>query len=150
MRLSPALAALGFVALCATSSAMAAGEVYKWTNDAGVVQYTDSPPDGRPFEKIVSNTSRPPVSVEDASDGTVTDPETEVAADAAPRPGTAASNCDVARKNVESITKFPDVKMDRDGDGTAEVLTADERTAELARNQGLVDIYCPKEADTQG
>ena len=138
------LAILGLAALGAATSALAAGEVYKWTDDAGVVQYTDYAPEGRAFEKLKSTGSKAPSAVEPV----VPAAEGDEAANAAPAPapGTAEANCASARQNVENITRFPDVSMDRDGDGTPEKLTAEQRTAELERNQTLVTLYCPPEA----
>jgi hypothetical protein len=37
--------------LLAASSSQASA-VYKWTDDKGVVQYTDAPPEGRKFERL--------------------------------------------------------------------------------------------------
>ena len=95
----PALATLGFAALCAASAALAAGEVYKWTDEAGVVQYTDSAPDGRPYETVKTAKSRTAVPVaEDASaEASLTDPEAAAENSEAAKPGSTQSNCDIAR-----------------------------------------------------
>ena len=132
--------ALALLALFAAASA-SAGEVYKWTDDKGHVQYTDAPPEGREFIKMKTGTPRPPTAA-------VVEPVLDPAADAAaPAPqGTAQANCDAARKNVENIEKFPEVSMDRDGDGSAETLTKEQRQEELDRNRSLRDLYCGKEA----
>ena len=143
------LASLALAAVFAATAAQAAGEVYKWTDDAGVVQYTDSPPDGRPFTTVkTSGRASATVAPVDAA-------ATETAATAAtppPPPGTATANCAAARQNVENISRFAEVTMDRDGDGTPEKLTAEQRTEELQRNQNLVTLYCPPDpaAGTDG
>lgn len=178
MRPFPALATLGFAALCAASSALAAGEVYKWTNDAGVVQYTDSPPDGRPFERIKSAASREasaagsetqaaPVAEEtglESAEGESDEEERELteseiaqaaaakaaAAAAAAAKETERANCNNAMANIASINAYPEIRMDRDGDGKVEILTDEQRTAELERNQALAKIYCAPAAGAEG
>jgi hypothetical protein len=146
MRPLTRFATVGLVALCAATTALAASEVYKWTDDAGVVQYTDSPPDGRPFEKMKTSGSKSTATVEP-----VATPEQLAAAEtAAPTAGTDGANCAAARQNVENISRFPEVTMDRDGDGTPEKLTAEQRQVELDRNQGLVTLYCPPDPAADG
>lgn len=137
------LAILGLAALVAATSALA-GEVYKWTDDAGVVQYTDYAPEGRAFEKLKTPGSKPAAPVQEA-------PVAEAAADAAtvaeaPAQGSAEANCAAARQNVDNISRFADVTMDRNGDGVPEKLSAEQRIEELRRNEQLVSLYCAKDA----
>lgn len=141
------LASLALAAVFAATAAQAAGEVYKWTDDAGVVQYTDSPPDGRPFSKVkTSGRASATVAPVDPAAGEAA----TAAATPPPAPGTATANCAAARQNVENISRFAEVTMDRDGDGTPEKLTAEQRTEELQRNQNLVTLYCPPDTATDG
>ena len=138
------LAILGLAALGAATSALAAGEVYKWTDDAGVVQYTDYAPANRAFEKLKTPGSKAATPVPEAA-------APEAAAEAAPvadapAQGSADANCAAARQNVDNISRFADVTMDRDGDGTPEKRTAEQRIEELRRNEQLVSLYCPKDA----
>ena len=134
--------ALTLLALIAAAPAFA-GEVYKWTDDKGHVQYTDAPPEGREFIKMKTGTQRPPTAVVEPAASTPTAVESEPVA----VQGSAQANCAAARKNVENSEKVPEVSMDRDGDGKPETLTAEQRTAELQRNKGLVEIYCAPEAE---
>jgi len=136
MRLPTAAALL----LCFAAPAFAAGEVYKWTDDKGVVQYTDTPPDGREFTRLSAPKPRPDPAPEPAPEAAAAPASTP-----APPPGSAIANCESAKRNVENITRFTDISMDRDGDGTPEKLTEDERAKELERNQALVKLYCPED-----
>lgn len=131
-----AIALLGLVA----ASAAQAGEVYKWTDDKGVVHYTDAPPEGRDFEK--KKTAAPPPATAPQAEADAAEP----AAAPAPAQGSAQANCEAARRNVENMERFSEISMDRDGDGTAEKLTAEQREEELRRHRALVDVYCPKES----
>lgn len=131
-----AIAILGLVA----ASAAQAGEVYKWTDDKGVVHYTDAPPEGRDFEKKKAVAPAPATAPQAES-------EAEPKAEAAPaRQGSAQANCEAARRNVENMERFAEISMDRDGDGTPEKLTAEQREEELTRHRALVDVFCPKDS----
>ena len=141
MRLLPATALL----LLFAAPAFGAGAVYKWTDDKGVVQYTDAPPEGREFTKLASPSPRP--APEPAVDA---EPAATPAAPPAAPPGTAQANCESARRNVENITRFTEISMDRDGDGTPEKLSAEERAKELERNQALAKVYCTDENGAEG
>jgi hypothetical protein len=129
--------AIALLGLFAASTAQAAGEVYKWKDDAGVVHYTDAPPDGRSFEKMKTAAPKP---AEPAAPAEPAKP----AAPAAP-PGTAQANCEAARRNVENMERFAEISMDRDGDGTSEKLTPEQREEELRRHRALADLYCTKD-----
>jgi hypothetical protein len=123
-------------ALAASPIVSATGEVYRWTDENGVRHYSDSPPPGQAHDTVkVASTARsaPPPSAA----------ETPAAAGEMPAAApTPLSNCEVARKNVETFSSAATITMDRDGDGTAEPLDPAQRDAELARNVELVRIYC--------
>lgn len=123
-------------ALAASPIVSATGEVYRWTDENGVRHYSDSPPPGQAHDTVkVASTARsaPPPSAA----------ETPAAAGETPAAApTPLSNCEVARKNVETFSSAATITMDRDGDGTAEPLDPAQRDAELARNVELVRIYC--------
>ncbi len=133
-RIPSALAALAIAAFLA-GQAQAASEVYKWTDANGVVHYTDFPPSGNVYEKL---------NMGGAGARTATAlPEPEAPVEA-PKPvvTTTQSNCQVARKNVETFANSASIRMDRDGDGEAEELDDVQRAAELSRNQELAKLYC--------
>lgn len=131
--------AIAILGLVAASAAQAAGEVYKWTDDKGVVHYTDAPPEGRDFEKKKAVAPPPATAPEAAAD------EAKAAAGPAAPQGTAKANCEAARRNVENMERFAEISMDRDGDGTPEKLTAEQREEELKRHRALADLYCGKD-----
>lgn len=136
----PALAAL---LLVFATQAFAAGEVYKWTDEKGVVHYTETPPPDRDFEKKKV----------DAAPAATPEAAAAPAPAAAPQDGSQAaapespiqSNCATARTNVDQLERNKDVRVDLNGDGQAEILTEEQHAAELKRNRALVEIYCPIE-----
>jgi hypothetical protein len=136
-----AAACLALAALCTTGRADAVGEVYKWTDENGVVHYTDSPPEGKPFTtKEVKAASAPAPAPEagetpEAPAATGTPP-----AEAAKTP--AQRNCDIARKNLENLNAHENITADRNNDGVQEPLTAEERATEIKRSESLIAVYC--------
>jgi hypothetical protein len=123
-------------ALFASAQVGAANEVYKWTDAKGLVHYTDSPPEGQAYEKLRIGRSAE----------RIPEPEPLAAAEdpAAPRPPPPprTSNCEIARKNLDTFETNQNIAMDRDGDGTPEPLDAEQRAVELERNRELVKLYC--------
>jgi hypothetical protein len=119
----------------ATPATVFSAEVFKWTDENGVTHYADAPPEDKKYDKI---------NVRGQTTATVT-PETEQApkpaATTAPKT-TNQSNCETARKNVETFSTSQGISMDRDGDGTPEPLNEEERAKEMQRNQELVKLYC--------
>ena len=122
------------LALSAASPAWAAGEVYKWTDEKGVVHYGDAPPEGSAATKVAVREIR--AADEPAAPAEAAKPEEKPAAP------TAQSNCDIAKRNLETLVKAPRVEMDNDGDGKPEPLSDEQRAAEQSRNEDLVRIYC--------
>lgn len=135
-RIRSALAIL-VVAAAFSFNVQAADEVYKWTDEKGVVQYSDSAPEGRLFEKI--NVGRSGSRAQELAAA----PEAETVAPepAAPKPP-AQSNCDQARKRLDAFEKSAVVTMDRDGDGTPELLDKTQHATELARSKEMVTLFC--------
>lgn len=123
---------LVLLALFASTSVIAQA-VYKWTDEKGVVHYSDQPPpDSQASERININAL-----------GRRTSAQEETAAsagDAAERPDSAA--CTTARQNLVVFENNDVIRMDLDGDGTAEELTAEQRDQELSRTRELIALLC--------
>jgi len=141
MRLLPLLIA---VSLALPLGAAAAQTLYKWTDAEGITHYSDEPPpEGSEVEarRIKVDPAPPPV----------TDPPADAAstapADSAAAPATASENCARVRSNVETLQGSGEVRMDLDGDGTAELLTPPQRDAQLEIAQRQVGVYCTAATD---
>jgi len=114
--------------LCA-SLPLAAEELYRWTDDKGVVHYTDQPPPaGTKFEKRE-------VKVDEAPPPAAT-PRNETAA---AKPSAA---CERVRQNIKVLEGSGGVSMDLDGDGQAEALDDVTRKRELERSRELEKTLC--------
>jgi hypothetical protein len=127
------------VALAASGAAAASGEIYRWTDEQGVSHYSDTPP---PNQEHV--TVKVAVAAQPETDLDPDEPVETPAAPVAPEPKlpTTLSNCETARKNLETFSGEARVVMDRDGDGKPEPLDETQRAAEIARNEELVRIFC--------
>ena len=136
MRLSRFGAALSLSGLLAATGTVLAEDVYKWTDENGVAHYSDSPPEGKQFDKLNVRGSVT------RSEEPAPEPVAPPPAEAAPAKPSNRSNCDVARKNIETFASNQNISMDRDGDGTPEPLDAETRAKELTRNQELAKLYC--------
>jgi hypothetical protein len=131
-----------------------ASTVYKWTDDKGVVQYTDSPPEGRQFVRMQIGGAGARSDAAGAKGDAGADGEaaadgeaTEEAASEGPSPAeqrlqTMKANCATARDNLRTLERFEVVTIDVDGDGKAETLDAAGREKAIADNKELVRQFC--------
>lgn len=121
-------------ALVFSGAVAASGEVYRWTDENGVTHYSDTPPPSREHVTVKVAAAPRPVAPAEAT----------AAVDAAPKPTvpTAQSNCETARKNLETFATSTTVTMDLDGDGKMEPLDETRRATEIARNQELERLFC--------
>lgn len=116
---------------------LAAGELYKWTDEKGRTHYSDRPP----AEDIQAERRELP-------------PAASVTpVDTAP-PSEAEQRCEQARKSLQTLRDNPRVAMDLDGDGTPEELNAAAREAQIGiaeRNlQRLCAAPAPAPDDAEG
>lgn len=117
-----------FACLCA-SLPVAAEVLYRWTDDKGVVHYTDQPPPaGRKFEKREVKIEEPAPAPAEAPAET-----------AAAKPSAA---CERVRQNIKVLEGSGGVSMDLDGDGQAEPLDEATRKRELERSRELEKTLC--------
>jgi hypothetical protein len=145
MRL-PALFALA--ALVAAPSALAQ-QVYKWKDADGVTHYSASPPPKEvTAEKMLlrgGTTSTVPETPAEgdaaAADGT-TPPAGDGLSANAMREREAA--CITAQSNVEKLQNNPFITMDKDGDGSDELLSPEEHDAQLQRARRYAEEVCPR------
>lgn len=121
-----------------------ASDVYKWTDAKGVVHYADAPPEGQKYERVkVSSGATTTTSAEEEAPAEAAPAKQETQEEAMARYAAArAQNCKIARENLAAFDQFGNVQKDVDGDGTPEVLTPEQREAEIARNRDLVARSC--------
>jgi hypothetical protein len=123
-------------------------QVYKWVDKDGTVHFTDSPPaDSVGAEKVVlrGNVQSTIVDVDPEQRGISSD---EVDMLYTPEQRTAA--CDQSRANRTTLTNMAVVTMDKDGDGTVEELTDEEKAEQLARANDQIALLCVDGAGQSG
>lgn len=137
-------AAVGFLLV----SGAEASAVYKWTDDKGVVQYTDSPPEGRAFVRldIGGGVSRSSGSSDSEQEG-VAEGEEAGPSKAQMRITNMRASCADARKNLSVLEANTRVSLDKDGDGKEELLSDAERVQFIAINRDLVERNCLPEVE---
>jgi hypothetical protein len=136
---------LALAALLLAGSA-AAQQFYKWKDANGVTHYTTTPPPaGQDASRLAVKPGNPEPPV-DTSTSTATDP---AGATPAGGPGRSAdatalrnAACITARGNLSTLQNNIMVSMDKDGDGTMEMLTPEEQDAQIARAQRQVETVC--------
>lgn len=122
------------------AGAAPAQPVYKWTDQDGVMHYSDQPPP--------ESAKAERVDLRVGSARAVPDPQVEEPApDDALRSPQSVKACEAARRNITVLEGNTRVQMDLDGDGTPEELTAEQRERELERARGLVVLLCPDEPE---
>lgn len=129
---------LALLALAAATPATAQ-QYYKWKDANGVTHYTKTPPpSGTEAERLaVQAAPATPVAAPDAEAPATGDGMT---AEATQKRGAA---CEAARNNLTTLQQNPFVTIDKDGDGTGELLTPEEHNAQLAIAREQVRTLCP-------
>lgn len=123
---------------------LAAQQVYKWVDQDGTVHFTDSPPDESVgAERVVLRGSVSTTITQVEQRGMTAD---EV--DLLYTPDQRIAACRQARANQETLRVMPVVTMDKDGDGTAEELTEEEKAEQLERSAQQVELLCREEDNT--
>jgi hypothetical protein len=136
------------VAVVSFASAASAAEVYKWTDSAGVVHYTDAEPaaDTKAERIHVAGMGKPPAAAD--ADAAAGDGDTNARAEPAPA-GTvvtsdqaAQTRCEVARKSLEVLQTKGAVGLDTGAAGAPQPLDDAARQAQIARAQSMIATYC--------
>lgn len=135
-----ATAVLGaFVAMAVSAQS---ATVYKWTDDKGVVQYTDAPPEGRKFERMEVGGSGKARAADPAEAEAATPPAAGEMTPAQRRLDVMKANCATARTNLETLQSGQPVTADLDGDGTPEELDDAGRAKARAAAEEQVRQNC--------
>jgi len=115
---------------------------YKWTDEQGVVQYTERPPTNRAYEKItVSTSGSQEVTNVSAEEATANADGTEVPIDDVALAN--ERNCKVAQQNMKVLINIARIKVS-DEKGDNRILTPEEKQARINETQKQIDIYCKK------
>ena len=135
-------------AIVSLASVASAADVYKWTDPAGVVHYTDAEPaaDTKAERIHVAGMGKPPAA---AADGDAAPGDSDANPGAAPAPSTvvtsdqaAQTRCEVARKSLEVLQSKGAVGLDTGAGAAPQPLDDAARQAQIARAQSMIATYC--------
>lgn len=133
-----------------------AGKVYKWQDESGAWHYSEKPPmEGEPevikFKNKYAGASEETSATDDEGESKPTENSTEatkkeplkkspevLAAEQAHR----AKNCEIARKNLDSLTHRTHIRYDDEEKGEERYLTEEERQEWLRKSKEQVDEFC--------
>jgi hypothetical protein len=139
------------VMLALTNSATAApakSGYYKWTDDTGKVQFTQTPPAGRQSVFVATATGAQTASPD-------AEPEIKTPATAATKPdGTMEgkmealpekdpAKCQQAKANLNSLKSKARIRL-TSPDGTQRFITDDERNAQIKLAEENIGVHCGK------
>jgi hypothetical protein len=136
--------ALLIVSASLAANAFAQNTVYKWTDERGVTQYTQSPPAGsRNYEAVRMGSSGQQRSAEPTQDTA----DTNQARAASPAPLTPADlerqeYCDAARRNLAALESEASVHIEAADGGEATPLDAEQRAEQIEIAQRQVSQFC--------
>jgi len=137
-----------WIVLALAAAAVQAAEMYKWTDAAGVVHYSDSEPPAQVKASKVHVAGTKTAGASDAAANDADEPEAAaakaVAADdtLASKVQSAERRCEQARANLEVLQGKFTVGMDISGTGKAEPLDDKQRQAQIAAAQTVIATYC--------
>lgn len=113
---------------------------YKWTDDNGVVQYTERPPKNRAYKKITVNASGgqdvTEVTAEEAK--AAAEDTTQSALDEVVKAN--ERNCKIATQNMEVLRNMARIRVTENGE--ERILSPQEKQARMDETQKQIDIYC--------
>ena len=140
--------ALSVAALLACFSLFAAPTIYKWTDDDGVVHYSEDPPADVDYQRV--STSVPATSGSDDSDadsdsGDSGEGEPDAQADQpeaqqGPDPEVVAERCEQARSNLQLLQE--NTRLMTNDRGSERRLTREERQERIDNLQEFIDEWC--------
>lgn len=146
-RVGPAwrLAMLAALVVLTSASALAASGYYRWTDDAGKVQFTQQPPAGRPYQFIRTSTgtaeaNQPGTPVAAPSDGSPEQPTQPIGAFQGV-PAKDPVQCEQARTNLSVLSGSARIRAKGD-DGEYRYLTPEEIDGQEKLAKEAVDVFC--------
>lgn len=131
------------------ASALAAGvaaedQIFKWRDAQGVWHFSSNAPEGVGAERVSirhSQTVTAPKPVLTGENGQSADATKVTTAPGAVN-GPQSANCKAAQDAVAVLSNNARVKMDSNGDGIEEELSAQQQLEELERRRAQARVYC--------
>lgn len=126
------------------ATALAQNTVYKWTDERGVTQYTQTPPAGsRNYETVRMGSSGQQRSAEPAPD-TADAGEAQAATNESQTPADQERQeyCDAARRNLAALESEVEVHLEAADGGEPTPLDAGQRAEQIEIAQRQVTLFC--------
>jgi hypothetical protein len=120
---------------------------YKWTDDKGIIQYTERPPKNRAYEKTTITAS----GGKEVSEVTQEEAESTAKDETSTKVNDFAKanerNCGIARKNLEVLSNTARVKVS-DKKGESRILSVEEKQVREDDTKKSIERYCSKKPKT--
>ncbi len=127
-----------FLVMCNHASA-APGKVYKWTDDKGLVHYSERPPIGRQTEIVKPHIGHSdPVDYGAAFKDKGKEPDKNADAKALPKD---PNRCAAARKNLEILKTYGRIRIEGE-DGQLKYLTPEEKEQQTNEATKAIEESC--------
>ncbi|MFT5521314.1 MAG: hypothetical protein ACI9IA_001915 [Enterobacterales bacterium] len=113
---------------------------YKWTDEKGIVQYTERPPKSHGYEKITITAS----GGKEITTVTQEDVEKKSTEETNPLDEYAKANqrnCEMAKANLKILTNLSRIQVS-DEKGVKRILTAAEKKAREDETKKEIEVYC--------
>lgn len=145
MRMGATICCTALLTLGLTAGGTAGAAMYKWTDAQGNVQYSQEPPPDNQYQEVAP--PPPPPSGTNADEqlnkyrDTITPapPPTGEMDNQKLQAEVDQKNCEAARKNLDTYTRYRRVK---NAEGEIQTLGDDERKAKIKESQEAIDKYC--------
>lgn len=118
-----------------------AKDIYRWTDDKGVIHYSYKAPDNIAADKIkkmdMNKQGRYVNSSIDKSKTNQSQQELELER-------IAKKNCDIAKKNIQILTSFDNIQQ-KDSNGKLQTLTNEDKSQQLSLAKKQAAMFCKEE-----
>ncbi len=123
------------------ASQVQAGQVFKWVDEQGRVQFSQTPPPTAPDPQAIQAIDLPKNTTPATGAPAAPSEDAESTADPIARwEQSIKENCDIARENLQRLQSDEPLGV---GEGDAiRVMTPTERAAKLKEAQRAVNVYC--------
>lgn len=129
------LVLIGLSALVLHSHSAAAKDMYKWTDENGVLHYTDKRPTGVEAETITKKTRR---RVQEEAEQEAAQQEQQAAATSKKAN---AERCKTEQDRLKTLNSSKSIRMKME-DGTVKILSPEDIAQEVAFARKAIDYFC--------
>ncbi|MDO6427809.1 DUF4124 domain-containing protein [Thalassotalea sp. 1_MG-2023] len=115
--------------------------VYRWVDKNNVVHFSQHQPEHNNYTELSLAAIPKSVSTPKVSDTTVQKPKTKTTSNTKAIENETIDKCTEAKANVHTLQSYDNIQY-TDGNGELKVLSATEKSQQLAINEKQVEVYC--------